>query len=121
MSQRYGSVLSGIQNVYQKHGVRVIGIVCELDSPEELQQFKKDYGIDFPIFTDLDFQLVRQMGVTVTPEVVVLNAQGSVVYQGRIDDRYKERGVKTPGEPEPELQNALEDVIAGRTVKNPKT
>lgn len=121
MSQRYGPVLSEIRRGYQERGVRVVGIVCELKSPEELQQYIAEYNIDFPIYTDEDFHLVRQMGVTVTPEVVVVNAIGSVLYQGRIDDRYWERGVKTPGEPEPELQNALDDALAGRTINNPKT
>ena len=121
LSQRYGPVLHDIQQAYQNRGVRIVGIICELKSQDELRLYKEEYGIDFPIYTDEGFHLVTQMGVTVTPEVVVVNAQGGVLYQGRVDDRYRERGVKTPGEPEPELINALEDVLANRPVRTPKT
>lgn len=121
LSQRYGPVLEEIQQIYGERGVRIIGIICELNSLEELKLYKEEYAIDFPIYIDEDFHLVKQMGVTVTPEVVVVDSKGSVLYQGRIDDRYRERGVKTPGEPEPELQNALEDILADRPVRDPKT
>jgi peroxiredoxin len=121
MSQRYGAVLDSLQEEYKDRGVRIVGIICEWDSPEQIETYKREYALDYPVYTDIDFQLVKLMDISVTPEVVLVNSKGQIHYQGRIDDRYYERGVKTPGEPSPELRNAIDDVLANRPVRESKT
>jgi hypothetical protein len=121
MSQRYGPVLDELQNEYNDRGLRTIGIICEWRSLDDIQEYKNEYALDFPLYIDIDFKLANLMQVSVTPEVVLMDSKGQIRYQGRIDDRYYERGVKTPGEPTPELRNALEDVLANRAMRTPRT
>jgi peroxiredoxin len=121
MSQRYGPVLNSLQQTYNNRGLRIVGIICEWDTPEQIETYKREYALDYPVFTDADFQLVKLMDINVTPEVVLVNSQGQILYQGRIDDRYYERGRKAPGEPSPELRNAIDDVLSDRPVLESKT
>ncbi|MEY4567152.1 MAG: Thiol-disulfide oxidoreductase ResA [Planctomycetota bacterium] len=52
---------------------------------------------------------------------MLVDRKRSIRYVGRIDDRYKTRGVLTPGDAEPELANAITDLIAGRAIREPRT
>jgi hypothetical protein len=53
--------------------------------------------------------------------VVLVDRDRRIRYAGRIDDRYKIRGVMTPGDAEPELANAIQDLLAGREIREPRT
>ena len=54
-------------------------------------------------------------------EVVLVDRQRRIRYAGRIDDRYKVRGVMTPGDRRPELADAIRDLVAGREIRTPRT
>ena len=61
-------------------------------------------------------KLVKQTGVTVTPEVAVMSVDRGVLYRGRIDDRYVDFG-KDRAEPTVrDLERALEAIVAGKPV-----
>ena len=121
LAQRYGPVLAELADEFDPEGIRFVGVVCEFDAPEEITAYRDEYAIHFPFVTDGDFRLAEALDATTTPEVVLLDASGRTRYQGRIDDRYKVRGEKSPGVPEPELKNAILDLLAGREVALPAT
>jgi hypothetical protein len=52
--------------------------------------------------------------VTVTPEAVVYDARGRMVYRGRIDDRYPSIGVERPSPSQHDLQEVLTTIVGGR-------
>ncbi|HUQ87649.1 MAG TPA: hypothetical protein VM096_08830, partial [Vicinamibacterales bacterium] len=54
-------------------------------------------------------------GVTVTPEVAVMRGS-TLVYRGRIDDRYVELGRERPKPTRHDLEEALNAAIAGKTI-----
>ena len=66
-------------------------------------------------------QLVAATGVTTTPEVAVVTADGRIVYRGRIDDLYADLGKKRRAPGRRDLREALSAVLAGRPVKVPRT
>ena len=121
LAQRYGPVLAELADEFDPEGIRFVGVVCEFDAPEEITAYRDEYAIHFPFLIDGDFRLAEALDATTTPEVVLLDASGRTRYQGRIDDRYKVRGEKSPGVPEPELKNAILDLLAGREVALPAT
>jgi hypothetical protein len=53
--------------------------------------------------------------------VVLVDRDRMIRYAGRIDDRYKVRGVMSPGDPDPELRSAILDLLAGREIREPRT
>ena len=63
---------------------------------------------------------VRLTGVTVTPEVAVMQGE-RVLYRGRIDDRYVAFGVERPKATTHDLEDALTAAIAGKPIANRET
>lgn len=61
-------------------------------------------------------KLVKQTGVTVTPEVAVLSADQKVLYRGRIDDRYIDFGKDRPEPTVRDLERALDAIVSGKPV-----
>lgn len=79
-----------------------------------------EFDAAFPFVKDTDFSCVRSLGVTRTPEVVVLNSEQKLVFRGRIDDQLRLGGSR----PEPtrrDLEEALNDVLADRVVSVAET
>lgn len=121
LAQEYAPVLESLAADFAGRGIRVVGVVCECDDPAEIDVYRKEFGITFPIHLDTAFQLAEVLDATTTPEVVLVDRERQIRYSGRIDDRYKLRGVMSPGDAEPELRNAVEDLLAGRAIREPRT
>jgi hypothetical protein len=65
--------------------------------------------------------LVKAAGATITPEAVVVDPQGRVLYRGRIDDRYVSLGVERPIATRHDLDEALTDIVAGKAPRQATT
>ena len=121
LAQEYAPVLSALAADFGGAGIRFVGVICECDDPVEVEAYRKEYGVTFPIHLDTDFRLAEALDATVTPEVVLVDSDRRIRYAGRIDDRYKVRGVMTPGDADPELTHAIQDLLAGREIREPQT
>ena len=91
------------------------------DTESAIRDHVRRFGYTFEWARDSKQQLVKQTGVTVTPEVAVLDASGQVVYRGRIDDRYITFGKDRPKPTVHDLERSLEAVLAGKPVPVPQT
>ena len=121
LSREYAPVLDHVAAGVAKAGIRFVGLICESDDLKEVEAYRREYGITFPIHLDADFKLAEALNATITPEVVLVDRDRRIRYAGRIDDRYKIRGVMSPGDAEPELANAIQDLLAGREIREPRT
>ena len=121
LAREYGPVLGRLAADFAADRIRFVGIVCECDDPTEVETYRTSFGLTFPIHLDTTFALAEALGATTTPQAVLVDSDRRIRYSGRIDDRYKLRGVMTPGDAEPELANAIEDLLAGREIREPKT
>ena len=121
LAQEYAPVLSALAADFGGAGIRFVGVICEYDKPAEVEAYRREYGVTFPIHLDTDFRLAEALDATITPEVVLVDRDRIIRYSGRIDDRYKIRGVMTPGDAEPELAHAIQDLLAGREIREPRT
>lgn len=82
--------------------------------------FKKKY--DLPLFTieiDHDRVITDKYNASVTPEVVLVNKQGEVVYQGRVNNSYAAPGRMRHGKVTEDLEIAIQKVIANQPVPKP--
>ncbi|MGI9473495.1 MAG: thioredoxin family protein, partial [Rubripirellula sp.] len=121
LAKLYGPRLQQLADTYSKQGVQFVGINSNVqDSMEELQKYGKDFGISFPLAKDYDRTSALNFGATRTPEVFVLDRSGQIRYQGRIDDQY-EPGIVKPKSSQFDLRNAIDDLVSGKTVKQPRT
>ncbi len=75
----------------------------------------------YPVIVDQHHELVKATGVTITPEVAVVNASGKLVYRGRIDNSFAALGQPRRAATEKELRDALDATLAGKPAPHPET
>lgn len=121
LSREYAPSIDRLSKRFAEAGVRFVGVICENDTRSEIDEYCTEYSISFPIHLDTEFKLAKTLGASITPEVVLVDRERQIRYSGRIDDRYEVRGVMKLGDPEPELQTAIEDFLAGRVIGIPRT
>ena len=81
----------------------------------DVAKHAREFGLKFPVALDRDGSIAARLGVKVTPEAVVLDADGKVRYQGRIDDQYAARGKRNAEPRRPATcSDAVAAVLAGR-------
>jgi len=65
--------------------------------------------------------LVRIAHSQVTPEAAVFSRSGTLVYHGRIDDRFVSLGKERPAPTKRDLETALTATLEGKPVNPPTT
>jgi hypothetical protein len=79
------------------------------------------FGYRCLVLLDPRHKLVAATGMTTTPEVAVVTADGRIAYRGRIDDRYPRIGVHRQAPTRRDLRAALAAILADRPVPTPRT
>jgi hypothetical protein len=107
-------------------GIDFAGIYAEVPVEQgEVDRHVRDFGIRYPVRIDSDLALRRRFHVTVVPEVVVVAgaaAEGApVLYQGRIDDQWPERGSRRPSAQVHDLEDALDAIARGQPPRTART
>lgn len=113
--------MAKLAETYLKKEVAVIGInpndenVYSEDSFENMQKIKEKHHFLFHYLRDETQNVAKAYNAVCTPEFFVADAKGIIRFHGAFDDNWQdETKVKTPY-----LENALEDVLAGRNIQNP--
>lgn len=78
------------------------------------------YG-KIPTVIDRDRTVAAKAGATVTPQAVLMDANGNIRYRGRIDNRYEELGKPRRVVTERDLRGALDAMLSGKPVPRPET
>jgi thiol-disulfide isomerase/thioredoxin len=73
LSREYAPVLDHVAAGFAKAGIRFVGLICESDDLKEVEAYRREYGITFPIHLDADFRLAEALNATITPEVVLVD------------------------------------------------
>jgi len=77
--------------------------------------------IDHPVLEDGEQVLAKKLGATITPEAFVIDGEGTILYQGRINDLYLGPTQKQQEATRHDLKEALEAIRAGEEVAVAKT
>jgi peroxiredoxin len=121
LARLYGPRLQKIADEFEKDGVVFLGINSNLqDSPSEIDAFAREHAIQFSMVKDADQSIADALGATRTPEVFVVDADGIILYQGRIDDQY-EPGISRSKPNKNELRDAIKSLVDGKAIETPKT
>ena len=120
LAQIYSPVLNSLADEFGKQGVTFVGVICESEAIKDLEAHKKEFSISFPILLDTSFEAATLLDATMTPEAFLVGRDGTVAYAGRIDSRYKERGLKSPAKVRDDLREAILDLLAGKPVRIPR-
>jgi hypothetical protein len=122
ISNRYAPELRRLYESFVSRGVRFWLVYPDPDEPvDAIRRHLADYDYPMAGLRDPRYTLVDLTEATVTPEVVLFDEAGTLVYRGRIDDRYVDFGKTRAAPTTHDLAEALEAVLDGRPVPNPRT
>jgi hypothetical protein len=115
-----------IQRICAEYGPK--GVSCELVyvdptlSEADVQKHVKDFGYtNMRVVRDATQTVVKAAGATITPEAAIIGPAGAVLYRGRIDNVYAALGKRRPEATEHDLRRALDEVLAGKSVSEPRS
>jgi peroxiredoxin len=122
LCQSYVLTIKQLYQTFANQGVQMVGIIPGTDfSNTTISTFKHRYGLPIPLWKDEELKLTNKYNATITPEVVVVNAKGKVLYQGRIDNWAYELAKKRRVITEHNLRDALNSIVHNQPIKITKT
>jgi len=94
LCQNYTLVLNRLSDQY-KGRITLYGVIPgKAYSAGELEKFRTGYHLRFDLLTDRDFELVKLLKATTTPQVFLLSRQNEILYAGLIDNWAASLGVQ---------------------------
>ncbi len=90
-------------------------------TPQAIRKHLEAYDYAFGGLRDPQHAVVELTGATITPEAAVFGPSGTMVYRGRIDDRYVTLGKVRAAPTTHDLEDAIEAALEGRPIDNPTT
>lgn len=121
LAKLYGPRLNELQEEFGGRGVTFVSINSNTqDSLTDITNYIAKHQIKYPVLKDVGNRVADELKAERTPEVLVLDQQRRVRYQGRIDDQYLV-GVSRDKVRRRDLAIALEELLAGKKVSVAKT
>ena len=121
INNAYMPRLAELAKAYADKGVQFLAVNSNCnDTPAVIAGHAKKNDLPFPVLRDPANVVADQFGAKRTPEVFVLDAERRVVYHGRIDDQFGV-GYKREAPTRRDLADALDEVLAGKSVSRPST
>ncbi len=90
-------------------------------SPDAVRRHAAQFHAPCLVLLDGGRALAKRLGASVTPQAFVLSPAGTVLYQGRIDDKYVDLGKSRYQASRHDLREALDAVLSGKPVPHPQT
>jgi hypothetical protein len=98
----------------------LVHVVPDL-TEEAARNHGREFAISAPVVIDREHTLVKATGAEMTPEAVLVNQAGEIVYRGRISNLFVTFGKRRSEATEHDLRDAMEAVSAGQPVKQART
>jgi len=112
VSNAYNDRMEKLAQDYKAKGVNVVGINANSTEPAaEVKSHAAEKGLTFTILKDEGNKIADRLGATRTPEAYLLDTSMKLVYHGRIDNSQKTEGITSN-----DLRDALDEMLAGKTV-----
>jgi hypothetical protein len=84
------------------------------DTPDAVREHLKAFNYPVHALLDPRHELVKLAQVSITPEAAVFDRGRTLVYHGRIDDKFVSLGVERPSATRHDLFDALSAVLDGK-------
>jgi hypothetical protein len=122
ISNRYAREIHRICDTYAGNAKCTLDYIDADLTPAKVEKHMADFGHgNYPAVIDAKQVLVKAAGATVTPEVALITADGSLAYRGRIDNMWATWGQSRREATELDLRHALDQVLAGKPVALART
>lgn len=122
ISRKYAPEMERIRKAYAGRRVRCQLVFVDAQATSTTAAaWAKAYGVGVPLKLDPKQTLAQRLRVNVVPTAVVQDPAGRVRYFGRIDDRFPALRAERKSAAHTDLRDALDDLVAGRPVRHPRT
>jgi hypothetical protein len=122
MANLYAPEIKRIIDDYSGKGINFsLVYVDPAITREGAKQHLNEFGLGGQALLDPTHSLAKRVGATVSPEVVVLNPAGKVIYRGRIDDRVSDYGKVREKPRRRDLRISLDFALKGKAIPDPRT
>ncbi len=119
---RYAPEFRRLHERFAPRGVTIWRVYPDADDTAAvIHEHQREFSLPGNALRDPAHALVKRAGAQVTPEATLYLPGGKQVYRGRIDDWYTDFGKSRPEPTRRDLQEALEAVLAGRSLSNATT
>ena len=120
ISNRYAPEIQRLAATYGDSAKFVLVYPVASDTPQVISAHKKKFNYTLEHVRDAEQKLLKRIGATVTPEVALTKGD-TLLYRGRIDDRFVELGKERAKPTTHDLEDALKAAIAGKPIVVTKT
>jgi len=121
LAKLYAGRLQTIANEYAERSVAVIAVMSNVqDSLTDIEAFVQQHQIAYPVLKDRRNEVAHRFGAERTPQVFLLDNERKIRYQGRVDDQYLV-GIVRDKPTREDLQLAIDELLAGKSVSVPQT
>ncbi len=118
VSNGYVPEINRLVKAYRERGIAFYAIYSGTDvTAEAAVRHQKAFELSPAGVADVDCSIANAVGATMTLEAAVVLADGSLIYLGRLDDQYASLGKKRFAAITHDLQNVLDDVLAGKVIE----
>lgn len=122
VSNRYVPRLNEFANEYAGKGLSFIGFNANPgETALETALHAKEYQVTFPVYKDINQRAAAYFHAEKTPQVFLLDKNGVIQYEGRIDGQYGVGHATAPEQGRYDLKAGLDEVLDGKAVSQPKT
>ena len=121
ITQYYITTLNALVDEYGRE-VDMVAVFPNFSSKKKkIEAFYEKYKLNIPYKTDYYKKLSRSLGATVTPEAILLNSDGEIIYQGRIDNSYVRIGKRRRVVTTSELSDAISALVKNEEIEVSRT
>lgn len=107
--------IKALRDTFAEKGVRFIGVFSgEYADTSEIEDFLLKYHLTIPILYDKDLLAANSLGADVTPQVVIVLPDESVVYKGRINDLFERIGKRRQHITSHDARDVLRSIVDGK-------
>jgi len=111
LCQSYTGHLNNFNTTFGEDVVQYGIIPGKTYSTSIVQTFANNYHISFPLLTDPGKKLCNYLQASITPEAILLDTSGKLVYKGAIDDLLPGLGKRKLKATDHYLENALAEAL----------
>ncbi len=114
LCENYARDLRMVADSFSAQEVKIYGVFPGTAYPDsQIRRFLIHYRLPITALLDPDLKLTEQLDATTTPEAVVYNAAGTLVYRGNIDNWATALGQKRTVVTEHYLEEAIAATLSG--------
>src|SRR5262245_25430805 len=118
----YTAEFNRLHEEYSPRGIQIILVQSDpTTTDEQARRHADEFNITCPVALDPHHSWVFQFSAKTAPEAFVFAPYGDLLYRGRINDQYVGLGKRRSVVTSHDLRDALEAILAGKPVPQPRT